>query len=266
MNSKNILIFILGTFCGQAAYSQILTGPKVGFGYSTMHFDERDYVEEHEILGMPGFNAGWVFNYSVSNSTVWSFHGEAYYSSKGRSIQRRGINYVKNRAIFHNLEVPAMFRGTFDIGSLRWYVNAGPSLSYWLYGNGILSSSELDEGKVGDVRYRYDFTKYDQPLAEERQYPIADGIIEVPNANRLQVGMNFGFGFEFPVLDDQIVQLDFRYVMGHTNIGEKEDNYIGLFRYEESFEGSNRNVEVSLAFLLDYNTQLRKKGKSTLKD
>ncbi|MEQ8811892.1 MAG: hypothetical protein RIE59_22685, partial [Imperialibacter sp.] len=57
----------------------------------------------------------------------------------------------------------------------------------------------------------------------------------------------------------------FRYNMGHTNIGEKEDNFFGLNKYKENFEGSNRNVEISLAFLLDYNTQLRKKGRSTSK-
>lgn len=250
---------------GYAAKSQILTGPKFGFNYGTMHFDEKQYTKEYDILWRPGINAGWVFNYSVSNSTVWSFHGELYYSTKGRTIQKRGIDYVKNRVLFHNIDAPAMFRGTFDLGSLKWYINAGPALSYNLYSHGQISSSELDEGKVGTVNYRYDFTKYDQPLPEEREYPIADGIIQVPNANRLQVGLNFGFGLEFPVLDEQIVQLDFRYNMGHTNIGEKEDNFIGLNNYRENFEGANRTLEVSLAFLLDYNTQLRKKGKSTSK-
>lgn len=247
------------------AESQILTGPKIGFSYTTMHFDARQYTKDYDIIWRPGFTGGWVFNYSVSNSTVWSFHGELFYSTKGRTIQKRGIDYVKNKSTFHNIDMPAMFRGTFNMGSLRWYVNAGPALSYWLGGNGQIASAELDEGRVGVVNYRYDFTKYDAPRPEERDYPIANGIIEVPNANRLQVGLNFGFGFEFPVLESQIVQLDFRYNMGHTNIGEKEDNYFGLFDYEEDFEGSNRNVEVSLAFLLDYDTQLRKKGRSTSK-
>mgnify|MGYP003625947760 FL=1 len=244
---------------------QILTGPKVGLNLSTMHFDEKQYTRDYETVWRPGFSGGWVFNYSASKSTVWSFHGELYYSTKGRTIQKRGLDYVKNVTRFHNIDMPAMFRGTFQLGSLKWYVNAGPALSYWVYGNGQISSSELDEGKVGTVNYHYDFTKYDTPRPDERDYPIANGIIEVPNANRLQVGLSFGGGFEFPVLEDQIVQLDFRYNMGHTNIGEKEDNFFGLNKYKENFEGSNRNVEISLAFLLDYNTQLRKKGRSTSK-
>lgn len=240
-------------------------GPKIGFNYSTMHFDEKQYTREHDVLGRPGLNGGIVFNYSVSNSTVWSFHGEVYYSQKGRYIQRRGVEYVKNRTLFHNIDAPAMFRGTFDAGSLRWYVNAGPSLSYWVAGGGVLESSELDEGLVGRVNFRYDFDPVNLAEGEEIDYPIAEGIIRAPNANRLQVGLTFGFGFEFEVLDGKLVQWDFRYNMGHTNIGEKEDNYFGLFKYQENFEGSNRNIETSLAFLLDYNTQLRKKGKSTSK-
>ena len=244
-----------------SAQSQILAGPKVGFNYATMHFDERTYREEHDILWRPGLNAGAVFNYSVSNSTVWSLHSELYYSQKGRYIQRRGVEFVKNRTTFHNIDMPVMFRGTFDFGSLRWYVNSGPSLSYWLKGHGVMETSELDEGQVGTVRFSYDFNEL--PQGVERDYPIADGIVRAPMAHRLQVGLTFGFGFEFNVLNGKIVQWDFRYNMGHTNIGEKEDNHIGLFKYEENFEGSNRVIETSLAFLFDYNTQLRKKGRST---
>jgi len=262
--SSFLLLFALFTGA-YTAKSQILTGPKVGLNYSTMHFDAKEYVKDYEIGWRPGFSGGWVFNYAASKSTVWSFHGEVYYSTKGRTIKKRGLDYVKNVTRFHNIDVPAMFRGTFDMGSVRWYVNAGPVLSYWVYGNGQISSSELDEGKVGTVNYRYDFTKYENPRPAEREYPIADGIIEVPYAHRLQVGLVFGGGFEFAVLEDQIVQLDFRYNVGHTNIGEKEDNFFGLNKYYENFEGANRNLEVSLAFLLDYNTQLRKKGKSTSK-
>lgn len=265
---KRLYFLGLAFVCWQAgheAYSQILAGPKLGFNYTTMHFDEKQYSSEHDILWRPGINAGVVFNYAVSNSTVWSFHSELYYSQKGRAIQRRGVEFVKNRSTFHHLDLPAMFRGTFDAGSFRWYVNAGPSLSYWLYGHGVMETSELDEGKVGRLQYRYDFSDIELLEGEERNYPLADGIINVPFAHRLQVGLTFGFGFEFEVLDGKLVQWDFRYNMGHTNIGEKEDNFIGLFKYQENFEGSNRNLETSLAFLLDYNTQMRKKGKSTIK-
>lgn len=263
MIRATVLVVFALLLANYSANSQILTGPKLGLNYSTMHFDAKQYSKDYEILWRPGFSGGWVFNYSVMNSLVWSFHGEVYYSSKGRRIQKRGLDYVKNVTMFHNIDVPALFRGTFDMGSLKWYVNVGPMLSYWMGGNGQISSSELDEGKVGSVRYTYDFTKYDAPRPEEREYPIANGIIEVPNANRLQVGLVFGGGLEFPVLDDQIVQLDIRYNMGHTNIGEKEDNFFGLNNYFEDFEGANRNIEISLAYLLDFNVQARKRGKST---
>ena len=235
--------------------AQVLIGPKIGYNYSTMLSDSKEYNSDYTIIGVQGFNIGGIVNYIASRH--WSLHSEFFYSQKGRIIERRSDNdWVKNISRFHYLDIPVLFRCSFDLGEQRIYVNAGPLFSFWLGGSGMLSSIELNNQGID---YKYDFTKTDNPKS------ILEGVMAVPNANIFQIGIDAGFGFEFEVFKENLVQLDFRYSYGNTNIGQVKDNTIlGLDKYKENFGGTNQVISISTSFFffLDVKKALRQ-GKTT---
>ncbi|MDI9356676.1 MAG: porin family protein [Chitinophagaceae bacterium] len=252
--NKIIYIFCVFLLLTEAK-AQLLVGPKIGYNYSTMLFDSKEYTDNYTINGTHGFNIGGVVNYIASKH--WSLHSEIFYSQKGRIIENRSDNdWVKNISLFHYLDIPVLFRCSFDLGEQRFYLNAGPLFSFWLGGSGNLSAIELGNQSID---YEYDFTKTDNPKS------ILENVMAVPNANRFQIGIDAGFGFEFEVFKENLVQVDFRYSYGNTNIGQVKDNTIvGLDKYKENFGGTNQVISISTSFFffLDVNKAL-KQGKST---
>lgn len=255
---KNIVkVVLVGVFIGiyMPAWSQLLIGVKAGFQMSKIDYNDKDYYDEYEIGFKPGYNAGAVLNYKVSNT--FSLHTELFYSSKGK-VEKKDQYNVKNVVSYNYLDLPLMLRvshhGKIKKLRVEYYFNTGPSFAYWLGGKGKLHSGELSEYiDTNQLKYKIDFKEashYDNLYVEE--------------PNRLQMELNLGGGFIFDMARGQKLMIDMRYAfgIGQTFLGTKAGGDFGLIEYHDNLEGVNHVISLSAAYLYEIDVRrILKKGK-----
>jgi hypothetical protein len=152
----------------------------------------------------------------------------------------------------------AEFKGNLGKGNrqYKWYVGAGPTVSYWLGGRGKLSNSDLSEVNVRRLDYRIVFGKEKENLADDE--------MGVQDPNRIQLGLNIATGFVFEPMGYQKVMVMFRYELGHSFLSGESNGLIKGVFYEDQMQVRNQGFRVSLSYHIDLKTAERKKGKSTI--
>ncbi len=247
---KNIFL-VLGLLVAFLVEAQMLVGPKVGFLVNSVFPEEKDSLIRYELR--PGFQLGAALNYEVTKT--FSLQAELMYSFKGKKeianfyseVNDRVFLAAINTATYHFIDVPVLLRLTFGKSPLRYYVNVGPNFGYWLAGHGKLEADELyDVGVPGSMNYWLKFS--DDP------YSGKENQLVVTEANRLQVGLDVGFGFIFQMLPGQVGMVDFRYSFGHTYYSDSETagNSLELNTYNESFKFSHGVFAASFAYFFEY--------------
>lgn len=235
--------------------AQLLVGVKAGFQMSKIGYNDKDYYDEHSVSFKPGYNAGAVLNYKVSNT--FSLHTELFFSAKGK-VEKKKQYDVKNVVAYHYIDLPLLLRvshhGKIKQQRVEYYFNTGPSFSYWLGGKGKLRSGELSEYiDTYDLTYKIDFKEashYDNLFVEE--------------PNRLQMELNLGGGLIFDMARGQKLMVDMRYAfgIGQTFLGTKAGGTFGLVAYHDNLEGVNHVISLSAAYLFEIDVrQVLKKGK-----
>lgn len=250
-------LFVLFIFLCEAASAQILIGPTAGPQMSWVSFGDRDYKDTLSVKPHVGFHAG--FNLSFRVRKRFFLHTSFVYSTKGATIEGKRDPFLKDKFKYNFIEVPIMY--TYEIKmhvgpnkEFKWYLGAGPNLSYWLAGKGTLSSSSLNEQALDKIDYKIVF-----PGKTAGEY---DMIVEDPN--RIQLGLNLSGGFVFEPMGYQKIMLTIRYEMGHSFLSDQFGYFLKEDQYYAVLRSRNNGVRVSLAYLVDLKTETRKKGKSTL--
>lgn len=248
---KRIYLIFLILLTSKLAVAQIMVGPKVGFQMATTSFESNlDYSDSVNSAFKPGFNLGTVLNLEVTK--IFSLQFEFNYSLQGRVVKGVFDENLRHKSNHHYLNLPAMLRYSWKGKKAKYFVNAGPSLSYWLGGSGKISSSSLTADDINSMKYRISF-------GESRD---EGGRIFIQEANRLQIGIDFGTGVQLPVKRGQSIMLEARYSLGHSYLGKSNSvqNYIG--DYSDNLETSNSVINLSAAYV--FNRQLKgwKRGKS----
>ncbi len=197
--------------------AQAQFGARAGFNVTTVSQDT-DFGDAEEPW-RPGFNIGLASQFRMSE--IFAIAPELIYTQQGYLVEYAtgGERNVR----FDYLKLPVLFRLTFgDI--LKGYINAGPSLGYFLGGKfreeGRLNLDPIDEkivfGVEGDEEWDLD-------------------------ANRLELGLGFGGGI---MLDTEAGSflIDLRYTRGFTDAANFEDGETEAYK--------NQAVMVSLTFLV----------------
>lgn len=252
---KKVLLTFLFIIFGSTVWAQLRIGPKAGFQMTNVIYHDKDYTEEHTTFFKPGFNAGLVLNYKVSQA--FSMHTELFYSRKGK-IEKRASYDVKNIVNYQYLDLPLMLRISHHKKAkkqhIEYYLNIGPSFGYWLGGKGKLRSDELPEYiDTNLLQYKIDFK-------ESAHYEN----LYVSAPNRLQIELNLGGGVIFDMARGQSLMVDLRYSfgIGQTFLGEKEGGSFGLTDYSDNLEGVNHVISLSAAYLFELDIRrMLKKGK-----
>ena len=248
---KQIYLISLILLTSNLAMAQIMIGPKAGLQMATTSFNSNlDYSDSVNASFKPGFNVGTVLNLEVTK--IFSLQFELNYSLQGRIVKGAFDENLKHKANDHYLNLPAMLRYSWKGNKVKYFVNAGPSLSYWLGGSGKISSSSLADQEIDAVKYRISFS---EPKDET-------GRIFIQEANRLQIGVDFGAGVQIPVKRGQNLMLEARYSLGHSYLGKSNSviNYIS--DYSDNLETSNSVINVSAAYVFNRNINGWKRGKS----
>ena len=234
-------------------------GPKIGLNVSGMSYKNSDYLSDNRYKMSPvfAFHAGGVMYYAVNKR--WGLQLEVNYIRKGREILRKKEDYVRDLLYYSYIEAPLLFRISFGSSKFRWYLNAGPHLSYLLSAKGEFSSSTLRRGI--DPRTGYpiglggpDILSYELNLDRDEN-AASNKIGSTQDFNLIQMGVDVGAGIVVPIIDQgKIFFVDFRLSLTQSHIGRNEERSIDisndtLLGYVQDFEGANRTLSVSTGFI-----------------
>lgn len=246
-----------------SGFGQLHIGPKAGIQAFRPFFDKSEGRDDLKFGPKLGFNFGFVGNVEVKEN--FSLRFEFAYSQKGKHVTGKIDRLLDHTVVYNHIDFPLLFTRKFDAsfganGRYQWYVNAGPNVSYWLNGSGVLESSELRlERDVLQLTYNIGFNKESSIIPAENE-----AIIQQPN--RFQLGLNIGGGLIFKTGENTMLVVDARLEMGSTFVGKSGSEVLyaySLFDYIENLKVVNGGLKLSVAYLFDLNLSELKKGKST---
>lgn len=267
---KRLLISILFIYSGLSLTAQYWFGPKVGVSYIDHVYQESAYERDtFDVSNDWNFQAGVVLSYSATS--MYSVYGEIMYEKIGKKLTDKttGGNLVTASMTNHFITVPIMLRVTLGSVPFHYYVNGGPRLSYWIAGKGTHELEEFEEfppitdedGNPLPVNYKITFNS-DNATPDDPTSAFVD------KPNRLQFGLTLGAGIYFDLQSGGRLQLDLRMNWVHSNMGTNSQNDLNLVRdaYRENLEYFHNISSVSVAYLFGYNSDLKRKGRSTIKE
>jgi len=249
------LILLLG-LSNRPLYSQILIGPKIGGRMSWVNFDEpaKDIYKARPVFGYSG---GIATAFNVRKR--FFLQVDFMYTRKGKRIKGVDDPRLSNKAVYHYLNVPIIYRVDFKSNvegiEFKWFMGAGPNVSYWWKGNGTLTSSELDENDIDKLDYEVSFD-YDPDLTDANK-------LYAENINRVQFGLLFAAGLVFEPAPHQSLVVELRYEWGHSYLADDQGRYRGVLGYKDDLRARNQGLQLSISYLFDTMIAQRKKGKST---
>ena len=197
------VIFILAIFClASTTYAQVSLIPKAGITISNVAFDDDDKWDGQK--SVLGFTGGLGINFALTDDQFLSLQPELLYTQKGFAAKKSGTVDYDGVYKLNYLELPVMLKIGFGGDVLRGYVNLGPSVGYLLNGRvkgtwdvADIISDDIDEA----IKFKSDAT---------------DGDITELNANRVEIGANFGAGIGVNIGSSALF-LDARYNAGLTD-------------------------------------------------
>jgi hypothetical protein len=257
-----VSILLVAVFSPIYSSGQILVGPVAGGGSSWVSFHDSDSRQMYKQTPVPTFHFGAAVSFQVRKN--FYMHTAALYSRKGENLGSNTDVSLKQKEIYHFIEVPIVFAREFkiDLGKnkiVKWYVGIGPNISYWLNGRGSLINNQLLENGFPPANYKIDFRSSDNPDPSK---------VYIPDANRFQLGLNIATGWVFEPVGLQKIYFNVRYEIGNTYISKSgyESFYnLGLNEYHGDMQARIMGLKASISYLIDLKTSERKKGKSSSK-
>jgi len=238
---------------------QIFVGPIVGSGVSWVTFQEKTSKQFYKQTPVLTYSFGGALSFQVRKN--FFMHTALLYVRKGENLSSDAVPDLMHKEIYHTIDIPIIFTREFKmrVGPdkfLKWYGGLGPNISYWLNGKGSVYTLQQFEDGTSTLDYKFAFQQPGDNPDPSKVY--------VPDANRLQLGLNLSTGFIFEPLGYQRIHFNIRYEIGHTFMAkEGMETFSGLNDYHGDLKARMKSLRISLSYLIDLKTAERKKGKST---
>ena len=154
LSRRTLFTFI---FCVLAYLTQAQTffGFKVGANATKISYVSDVYKKFYDTNFKPGFTGGLVL--LLETKDKYGLYSELLYSVKGKSVTSHANDYETNRANYHYIDIPVLFRVKFKEKRFGWFVQAGPEINYWLGGNGEFQVYQPDRNTVSTHPYTINF-------------------------------------------------------------------------------------------------------------
>lgn len=246
---KKIVLFIL-LFQLHTTYAQVLRiGPKAGIQTSRAMYDNKDFYDLMQSKYGLGYHAGLVMNVKVSD--LISLQSELLYNQVTKRLKGNDTSQF-NQERYKFLSLPLLLRVSHKLGYNQVYFNAGPNISYWMGGTGLLKTGELAEYNLDELAYTISFDEAKDDM----------NVMVVSHPNRILLGLDLGVGCMLPMGKTHLM-LDLRYTLGHTNMAKPETSYINIPGFVDDLNYSNHVMSFSCAYLIDFDLfTLSTKGKT----
>jgi len=247
--------------------AQILVGPVVGSQINWMVFDDKSNNDLYKLKPMVNFHAGASLSFRAHKR--YFLQTSFLYVQKGKSLEGIIEPTTQNNSRYRYIDVPILYTAEFKarLGKdkvYKWYFGAGPTISYWLGGKGVLKHADLNENTINppnyDLPYKITFRNDSSSIHTDE--------MNVKEANRIQLGLNLSAGLIFEPFGEHKVMINFRYAFGQSfmsRYGKGEFGYPGDLYYQDELKVRSRELVLSLHYFTDLKTDQRKKGKSTKK-
>ena len=259
------LTLVLAGLLHQPVEAQILIGPVAGAQLGWIQFDDADSRELYRSQPYLGFQGG--ASVQIKMQKRFFLESSLLYVRRGKNLTSNIDGLFQNKATYHYIDLPILFTKEFKVrfGKSRfynWYIGAGPNVSYWIGGKGVLNASDLEENLINPPAYNlpYKVTFVDSP----DEIPL--GNMNVSNPNRIQLGLNFSWGVVFEPNKFNKMMFTTRYLLGHSFYSPDEDGKFGLdgvLFYDDDLQVRNHMLSMSLFYFFDLKLDSRNKGKST---
>ena len=238
-------------------------GVKAGPQLSWVANDDPKYESIASVGPATGFHAGLVMGFKVKDRYFLNL--ETMYSQKGKIVRGKEDPQLHDKVVYNHLDIPVLFSMHFkgklsDNKEFKWYLNAGPTVSYWLGGKGKIKAGDLSENGISELKYKFVFG--DRPEEHDAS------LVYIKDANRWQFAMSVGGGLVLEPVDKQKVMIDLRYDIGHTRMGTPASaDYLLPALYDDTLKGRHKVLKLSLIYLMEFTSDKkeRNKGKSKLK-
>ena len=273
-----LTVVTLGLLLSNTSLAQYWIGPKVGYHYSIHDYQDFEYEDAYQISNDHGFEAGMVVTYTATDR--YAVHGELYFEQIGNRIRSRGDNFfVNSKSTYNFLSLPLMLRVSMGHSPVHWYVNGGPKLSLWLGGNGRLkySDDEAANPNSSGVFDGIEHVNYTIAFNSGEATGVLNDTYFVDEPNRIQYALVIGGGFYLDLANGARLMIDGRYNWGHSNMAFNQDPNVASSNsiiagspenipergYQENYEYTTNTISISIAYMYEYNAQLKRKGGST---
>ncbi len=271
-----LLSVLLVVMFSTISFGQYWFGPKIGISYIDHVYQDKTYEKDSfNVDTNINYQFGLAFSYSATDK--YSVYGELVYERIGKELRDKDTDgdLVKSEMTNHFISVPVMLRVTLGRVPFHYFVNGGPRLSYWVGGKGthdLIAFEEFppvadDDGNPLPVEYKL---KFDSDNAAPDDFTTAF----VAKPNRVQFGLTLGGGVYFDLVSGSRLMIDFRYTWVHSNMATNTTRDTNLIRgstgdldfYRENLEYYHNIATVGVAYMFGYNSELKRKGKSSNKE
>ena len=263
---RYVFVFVLSVI-SFSVHSQYWFGPKIGISNITHNYQRSTYRDSFDIPSDWNFQAGLAVSYTATDR--YAVYGELLFEKISKKVTDKatGGNIASSDMNNFFISVPVMLRITLGRVPFHYYINGGPRLAYWVGGNGVLNTEENDEFGEVDENGNILPIEYSITFNESKVLDVDDqSVAYVSKPNRMQFGLTAGAGMFLDIQGGGRLQFDVRYTWVHSNMGTNNGAVdIGFFdsSYRENFEHYHGIATVGVAYMFGYNSQLRRKGKST---
>lgn len=242
-------------------------GARAGASASMSAFGDPDDKSEFTNLWKPGFFISGLVNFPLKNN--FSMQTEFGYAQRGRKIEFNEDSWV-NEATYRYLDGSMLLRKSYSLNWAKnvrgsWYFQIGPRISYWLGGNGEVTSGGFYFDEDGNRQisrggsYTYKVKFEEAPI--EPSSPDFD-IMYMSDVNRWLFGLDFGIGVDAPTTALQRFGFEVRFTSGHTFYGSRNGAINRTLGFTDNLRANEKIISVSLDYTLNKDVRDSKKGQS----
>jgi len=267
------LILILFVSVTSFAYSQkYAVGIKAGATLSVSSFGDKDDQDAFTNLWKPGYFFAGLVNFPLKKN--FSFQTEAGFSQRGRKIKFNEETWV-NEATYHFLDGSMMLRKSYPLkwsSNVRgtWFFNIGPKVSYWLNGNGTITTGGKYVDPADGITKISKGGTYDYKVKFSQSPEIPDSpdfnTMYLTDVNRWLFGLDFGLGVDAPTTALQRFVFEVRFTSGHTFYGNRGSAFNRTLGFTDNLRANEKIISFSIDYTLNKELHEGLKGKSTNKD
>jgi hypothetical protein len=269
---RGVFLIILTFFCAESS-AQVLVGPVISGHTGWLKYKDSGVKDvAFKVKPSWGYSVGASVSFRVRKR--FFLQTSILYTRKSKIL--KGIEEsdqsdgdFSNEMKLNFLEMPILYTAEFK-GKLgkksnrefKWYLGAGPTISYWLGGKGVLSDGDLLENHPNNNPFSYKIT------FNKKYEDVKRGEMNVDDPNRIQLGLNLSAGLILEPVGFNKIMIAMRYEFGHSFLSRTNDGFFGGFdglHYSDELQVRMRTINLALHYYIDLKTDQRSKGKSTIK-